>query len=137
MVATVAGNTLTASIFGVAAFAQTAMGRMFLAGEQNAPEFYNQVYSGPLFGTVIFALLLFIAGGILAGMAITASGRFPRWAGWVYAVATTGFVLSNFLLPVAQSVFSALLIIATAAVAWSAARETNKPYAPAGISSET
>lgn len=137
MVATVSGNTLTSSIFGVAAFAQTAMGRMFLAGQQNAPEFYNQVYSGPLFGTVIVALLLFIAGGVLAGIAITASGRFPRWSGWIYAITTTGFVLSNFLLPVAQSVFSALFIIATVAVAWSAAREERRSYAKTGISPET
>src|SRR4030095_5098483 len=45
-VATVVSNTLVSSIFGVAAFAQTAMGRMFLAGEQNALDFYNQVYNG-------------------------------------------------------------------------------------------
>ncbi len=122
MVATVAGNTLTSSIFGVAAFAQTAMGRMFLAGQQNAPDFYNQVYAGPLFGTALVALLLFIVGGVFAGIAIAASGRLPRWAGWVYAVSTVGFVLSNFLFPVGQSLMSALLIVATVAVAWSAGR---------------
>jgi uncharacterized membrane protein len=35
MVATVAENTLTSSIFGVAAFAQSAVGRAFLAGQES------------------------------------------------------------------------------------------------------
>src|SRR4029453_15963694 len=64
MVATVVSNTLVASIFGVAAFAQTAMGRMFIAGQHNALDFYNQVYSGTLFGTALIALLLFMIGGV-------------------------------------------------------------------------
>jgi hypothetical protein len=122
MAATVAGNTLTSSIFGVAAFAQPAIGRMFQAGQQNALDFYNQVYAVPLFGTALLGLLLFITGGVFTGSAIAASGRLPRWAGWVYAVTIAGFALSNFLLPAGQSVFSALLIVATIAVAWSAGR---------------
>ena len=120
MVATVAGNTLTASIFGVAAFAQPAMGRLFLAGQPNALDFYNQVYASPLIGTVLVGLLLFIVGGVFTGSAIAASGRWPQWTGWVYAVTTVGFVLSNFLLPVGQSVLSALLFVATLVVAWRA-----------------
>ena len=120
MVATVTGNTLTSAIFGVAAFAQTAMGRMYLSGEQNALDFYNQVYAGPLFATAIVSLLLFIIGGVFTGIAIAASGRLPRWAGWVYAITTTGFVLSNFLFPVGQSVMSALLLLATIVIAWKA-----------------
>ena len=123
MVATVAANTLTSSIFGVAAFAQPAMGRAFLAGQENALDFYNNVYAAPLFLTALVSLLLFIAGGIFTGIAITASGRWPRWTGWVYAVTTVGFVLSNFLLPAGQSVTSALLFVATVVIAWRASRE--------------
>src|SRR5882724_7730009 len=58
MVATIAANTLVSSIFGVAAFAQTAMGRMFIAGQQDALDFYNQTYNGALFGVALTALLL-------------------------------------------------------------------------------
>jgi len=123
MVATVAGNTITSSIFGAAAFAQTAAGRMYLAGQENALDFYNQVYAAPLFVTALVGLLLFMAGGVYAGIAIAASGRLPRWTGWVYAVSTVGFALSNFLFPPGQSLFSALLVAATAAVAWSAGRK--------------
>lgn len=118
--ATVAANTALSAIFGVAAFAQPAMGRLFLAGQQNATDFYNQTYGGPLLITVLVALLLFIAGGVLIGNAVSASGRFPRWAGWAYAIGTVGFLLSNFIAPVGQSVFSALLFAATVVVAWKA-----------------
>jgi len=122
MVTTIVGNTLVSSIFGAAAFAQTAMGRMFLAGQQDALDFYNQVYNSALFGTALIALLLFMIGGVFVGNAITGSGLFPRWTGWVYAISIVGFVLSNFLLDVGQSISSALLFIATAVVAWSAGR---------------
>ena len=123
MVTTVAANTLTSSIFGVAAFAQPAMGRVFLAGQENALDFYNDVYAAPLFLTALVSLLLFITGGIFTGIAIAASGRWPRWTGWVYAITTTLFVLSNFLLPVGQSVTSALLFVATIVIAWRTNRE--------------
>ena len=123
MVTTVAANTLTASIFGAAAFAQPAMGQAFLAGQDNALEFYDNVYAAPLFLTALVSLLLFIVGGVFTGMAIAAYDRWPRWTGWVYAATTTGFVLSNFLLPVGQSVMSALLFVATVVVAWRANRE--------------
>ncbi|HET9587533.1 MAG TPA: hypothetical protein VFO91_01980 [Anaerolineales bacterium] len=123
MVGTVAGNTLTSSIFGVAAFAQPAMGRIFLAGQGNALDFYNEVYAAPLFITALLSLLLFIIGGIFTGMAIAGYDGFPRWAGWVYALTTVGFVLSNFLLPSGQSIMSALLFAATLVVALRAGRE--------------
>jgi hypothetical protein len=133
MVATVIANTLTSSIFGVAAFAQPAMGRVFLAGQENALDFYNHVYAAPLFITALVSLLLFIVGGIFTGIAITRSGRWPRWTGWVYAICTTGFVLSNFLFPVGQSVTSALLFIATVVIAWSAGRESERQSDMQGI----
>ena len=133
MTATVAANTLTSSIFGVAAFAQPAMGRAFLAGQENTLNFYNDVYAAPLFLTALVFLLLFIAGGILTGMAINASGRLPRWTGWVYAVATTGFVLSNFLLPLGQSITSAWLFVATVVVAWNASQEAQRQSDQIGI----
>jgi hypothetical protein len=133
MVATVAANTLTSSIFGVAAFAQPAMGQAFLAGQANALDFYNNVYAAPLFLTALVSLLLFIVGGVFTGMAIAANERWPRWTGWVYAITTTGFVLSNFLLPVGQSVMSALLFVATVVVAWMASRREERASDRMGI----
>jgi hypothetical protein len=136
-VAAIAGNTLLASIFGAAAFAQTATGRMFIAGQQNALDFYNQVYSGPLFGTALISLLLFMAGGVFLGNAIAACGFFPRWTGWIYAVGVVGFALSNFLLPVGQSISAILLLVATVIVAWNARREQRLPGAQAAVSTES
>lgn len=133
MVAMVAANTLTSSIFGVAAFAQPAMGRVFLAGQGNAIDFYNNVYAVPLFLTALVSLLLFIVGGVFTGMAIAAHDHWPRWTGWVYAATTVGFVLSNFLLPVGQSVTTALLFVATVVVAWSAGREDQQQSKWTGI----
>jgi hypothetical protein len=137
MVAMIVSNTLVSSIFGVAAFAQTAMGRMFIAGQQNALDFYNQIYNGTLFGTALIALLLFMLGGVLIGNAITASGSFPRWTGWVIAISMVGFVLSTFLLDIGQSIFSALLFLATATVAWNAGREGQMQNVKAAVSPES
>lgn len=132
-VATVVGNTLTTSIFGVAAFAQPAMGRMFQAGQENAAEFYNQVYGAPLFGTAILGLLLFIVGGVLIGIAIASSGLIERWVGWVYALTTAGFAISNFFFPpLVTSGLLVLLVIATVVVAWRVGRERRIQYASAG-----
>lgn len=132
MVATVAANIIASSLFGVAAFAQPAMGRLFQAGQENALEYYNNVYAAPLLLTALVFVLLFIAGGVLTGIAIARCGRFPRWTGWIYAVTTPGFVLSNFLLPVGQSVSSALLFVATLVVAWSVVREAQRQRAQKG-----
>jgi hypothetical protein len=126
MVLTVAGNTLTASVFGAAAFAQTAIGNAFLAGKADALDYYNLVYAAPLFGTVLIGLLLFMTGGGFTGSAISSSGRFPRWAGWAYAITVIAFVLSNFTIPVGQTPMSALLFVTTVVVAWKARRDDGK-----------
>jgi hypothetical protein len=126
MVLTVAGNTLTASVFGAAAFAQTAIGHAFLAGKADALDYYNLVYAAPLFITVIVGLLLFMTGGGFTGSAISSSGRFPRWAGWVYAVTVIAFVLSNFTIPVGQTPMSALLFVTTTVVAWKARQDDGR-----------
>ena len=136
MTATVAGNILMSSTYGVAAFAQPAMGRLFQAGQQNAIDFYNQVYAVPLVVTALGGLLLFLLGGVFAGLAIAGSGRLPRWSGWVYAVATVGFALGLFFPPVVQNVTSAMLVAATLAVTWKASRENARQSVKVGMAPE-
>ena len=128
MVATVIGNTLLTAVFGAAAFAQPAAGRMFQAGQQNAVEFYNQVYGPPLFATAIVGLLLFIVGGVFIGIAIATSGYLPRWTGWVYAATTAGFVFSWLFISIGMSVSTVLLTVATVVIALNAGRAENGPY---------
>jgi hypothetical protein len=137
MVASVTGNVLMSSVYGIAAFAQSAMGRMFQAGQQNAVDFYNQVYSVPLFVTALGGMMLFMIGGVFAGSAIAGSGRLPRWAGWVYVVMSIGFALGLFFPPIVMNISSTLLFLATVAVAWSAAREGRTQNATGRISPET
>ena len=134
MIATILGNTMVSSIFGVAAFAQTAMGRLFIAGQTNMLDVYNQVYNAPLFLTALVALLFFMAGGIFIGNAIAACSLFPRWTGWLYALGVVGFVLSNFLLDIGQSFSSAFLFLATVTIAWNAGRQTQQQSAQAAVS---
>lgn len=137
MVAAVTGNTFTTAVFGAAAFAQPAIGRMFLSGHSNAQEFYNQVYAAPLFGTVLVGLVLMIVGGVFSGIAVAASGRLPLWAGWLYAISVTGFIVSSIFFQIGQTLFSTLLIVASIAVAWSAGRERQTRLAAADISPES
>ena len=127
MIAMILSNTMVSAIFGVAAFAQTAMGRLFMAGQLSGADFYNEIYNGTLFGTAAIALLLM-------GNAIAASGFFPRWTGWVIAISMVGFVLSTFLLDIGQSIFSALLIAATITVAWKAGKQRQSQEAETAVS---
>ena len=122
MVAAVAGNTLTASVFGAAAYAQPAVGHAFLNGKQDALDYYNLVYSAPLFGTAVLGLLLFLVGGVFTGIAITKSGRFPRWTGWVYGIAMVAFAIVSFVYNVAQTFTIVLIFASTLVVAWNVAR---------------
>lgn len=134
-VASVAANTLNTAVFGVAAFAQPALGRAFLSGQESAQDLYSMIYAAPLFGTAILGLLLQIVGGVFLGIGIASSGRFPRWAGWLYAAMTTALSLS-LLYPASQSVITALLFVATLAVAWTAQRRGLLPEVPVGIAPE-
>ncbi len=126
MVAAVAGNTLTASVFGAAAFTQTALGHGFLNGKQDALYYFNLVYSAPLFGTAVLGLLLFLVGGVFTGIAITRSGSFPRWTGWVYAIASAAFAIVSFVYNVAQTFTIVFLFASTLVVAWNVARKDSR-----------
>lgn len=119
---TVVGNSVTTAVFGAAAFAQPAIGHLFLRRGGDALALYNDVYSAPLFATAVAGLLFFIVGGICVGVAVIRSGALPRWAGYAYAVAAPSFVLSNFLLPAGQPVAAAALVVSTLGLAVSVAR---------------
>lgn len=64
--------------------------------------------------------------GLFIGLAFAASGRVPRWAGWVYALGAVGYVVSFILLPVGMSVFSLLMSAVTVYIAWRAVRAANR-----------
>src|SRR5919106_90558 len=94
-----------ASVFGVAAFFQPAIGRAFLDGGGDIAVAINEdVYGGPVLLMVGVSLLLFIAGGIMLGIAASRTQMLPRWAGFTFAASATLFVLSFFLFDVVQPV---------------------------------
>ena len=76
------GQIGLASIFGVAAFAQPAIGRAFLDGERAVAEAINaDVYGGPLVATAAVSLVAFIAGGSSSEGRRVAWGRGPAGRG--------------------------------------------------------
>ena len=106
---TIVGNVLFTALFGVAAFAQPAIGRAFLDGASGVRELNDDVYGTPLFATAAIGFLFFLAGGILLGVAIARVARPLRWVGIGYAASLVLFVLGFLVLDIAQPIAGALL----------------------------
>jgi hypothetical protein len=114
----VAANVLGPSVFGLAAFAQPAIGRVYLDGlHVLAQDLYYDAAQGTALGVVagIFILLL-VTSFIAFGVAFSRLALMPRAAGIGYAVsgplfAVVGFALDNWI----QSVAGALM---TACAVW-------------------
>lgn len=94
-----------ASVFGVAAFFQPAVGEAFIDGGGDVAVNINErVYDGPVLVMVGVSLVLFLVGAILLGAAARRTGLLPRWAGLTFAVSAFAFVLSFFLFDTVQPV---------------------------------
>ncbi|TDO45104.1 hypothetical protein EV643_114249 [Kribbella sp. VKM Ac-2527] len=115
-VLSIAGNVANTALFGVAAFAQPAIGRAYRAGEEYAVALNADVYGPELIATAVTGLALFIAGAVLLGTA-TARVDGLRASGITYAASLTIFVVANFTIPILQPVMAAALTIATLAMA--------------------
>ncbi|MEU4602644.1 hypothetical protein AB0F43_06670 [Kribbella sp. NPDC023972] len=107
----IVGNVFVTAVVGVAAFAQPAIGEAFLDGMAGVRELNENVYGTPLFATAGLGLLLFLAGGILLGVAIARLRGPLRWVGIGFAASTLLFVLGFLFLDVAQPVGGALLAV--------------------------
>ena len=119
LVAAVFGNSLVTSVFGVAAFAQPAIGEAYLAGETaQAVAFDEDVYSTPLFATAGVGLVLFAAGITAFGIAVQRAHRYPPFAGIVFAIGGLLFAIVGFLfVDILQPVGALLMALSTAAMA--------------------
>jgi hypothetical protein len=112
LVAGVISTTFMAAVYGVAAFAQSAIGRAYLSGHMAAAvAINNDVYGTALNATALPALLLFTIGIVLFGVAVIRSGSLPKLAGiglvaGIVVFAPLGFVLAD----VVQSIGAALLV---------------------------
>ncbi|HEX9364169.1 MAG TPA: hypothetical protein VGA47_10340 [Candidatus Dormibacteraeota bacterium] len=120
------------STFGVAAFTQPAIGRLYLSGQpQTAQEMYYDAAQGtPMVIVAIVFILLLVASFVIFGVAFARLPHMPRWAGIGLAVsgplfAVIGFALDNWI----QSV-AAILMMASAT--WMVlALRTSEEYRPA------
>jgi hypothetical protein len=70
--------------FGVAAFAQPAIGSLEIHGFAGARDVYDDVYGVPTFVTLIGGAVLFSAASILLARAAAAIDGVPRWARMAY-----------------------------------------------------
>ena len=96
-VTTMLGNIAIVALFGVAAFAQPAIGKAFLAGHRDAVALNSSVYGTPLNATAAAGLGLFFAGAILYAIAISGSDSLPRPAGILFATAVPIFAIGSLL----------------------------------------
>jgi hypothetical protein len=122
VVSTIA-TVLTTSVFGVAAFAQPAIGRAYLAGHtEQAVAINSDVYGIPLFATALPGLVLFAIGIVLVGAAIARSGWLPQWAGIGFALGGVLFAIVGFLVGDVQPFGGAVLAASSAWIAYRAGR---------------
>ena len=105
LVAFAAAQVVTASVFGVAAFFQPAVGRAFLDGHHAIARSINaDVYGPRVFGMVGVGLLLMIVGAALLGRAAGRSDVAPAWAGRLFALAVPAFAVTGLTFEVLQPV---------------------------------
>ena len=114
----VSANVIGSSIFGIAAFAQPAIGRLYLSGlTETAQELYYDAAQGtPLLVVAVVFLVLIVTSFIVFGVGFARLHLMPRLPGIGYAVsgplfAVIGFALDNWI----QSVAAVLM---TASAAW-------------------
>jgi len=111
-------NVIGPSIFGIAAFAQPAIGRFYLAGHRDlAPNLYNDAAQGtPMVIVALVFIVLLVTNFIVFGVAFGRLALMPRMAGIGYAVsgplfAVLGFALDNW-------IQSAAAVLMTASAVW-------------------
>ena len=112
----VSANVIGPSIFGIAAFAQPAIGRFYLAGHHDLAQnlYYDAAQGTPMVVVALVFLALLVSSFIVFGVGFARLALMPRWAGIGYAAsgplfAVIGFALDNWV----QSV-AAVLMTATA-----------------------
>jgi hypothetical protein len=119
LVAAVLGNVLVTSVFGVAAFAQPAIGRAYLDGSTTeAVAFESDVYGPALFATALPGILFLTIGIVLFGLAVARSGQLPKYAGYAFAISGVLFAFIGFAIGEIQTLGAVLMILSTVWIAW-------------------
>ena len=110
----ISANVIGSSIFGIAAFAQPAIGRLYLSGQvQTAQDVYYDAAQGtPLLVVAGVFLALLVTSFIVFGVGFARLHLMPRLPGIGYAVsgplfAVVGFALDNWIQSVAAVLMTA------------------------------
>ena len=134
MVTGVFATVVNASVLGIAAFAQPAIGRDYLAGHTAQARLLvkTAVNGGWLNVTAVTSGLLLIASAVIAGVAVARTGSLPRAAGIGFAISVVLFAIGaipdNFL----QTIASVLMIASTVWIAVAGRRGAPAQVATAG-----
>jgi hypothetical protein len=130
----VSGLSLVMTLFGAAAYAQPAIGRAYLAGDQGAIQINSDIYGPVAISVGVLGGVLYSLGGILFGVAIWRSGRLPKWTGEAYAIAVPLLSLVGLVVGAAQTLAAVLLTTAAAGITHAALRpaSTPSPILPTG-----
>ena len=109
----VTANVVISSVFGIAAFAQPAIGRLYLAGHHDLAQslYYDAAQGTPMDIVAAVSLLLLVTSFIVFGVAFARLALMPRPAGIGYSVsgvlfAVIGFAFDNWI----QTVASVLMV---------------------------
>jgi len=121
---TLIGATGNIALFGVAAFAQPAIGRAHQAGDPFAVSINEDVYGTPLMVTALTGLLIYLIGAVVLGLALGRTDPALRWAGLTWAIAVPVFVISGLLGLVLQPIAAAVLTVAGLRIARVLTRKT-------------
>jgi len=109
------GSSLMLSGFGVAAFAQPAIGRLHERHPVLAEEMYDAVYSPAAFVVLLTGLVLFSFSTVATGSALRQAAGVPTWVGRTFAVAGPVFGVIGFLFGTFQTVGALALAAAGSA----------------------
>ena len=104
-------HVLNTALFGVAAFAQPAIGRAYQDGVMAAVDVNRDVYGPELGSTAAAALVLWTAGAVLIGTALRRTDPGLRGPGLAYAITLPVFFVSGLpggpVQPIAGAAFTA------------------------------
>ena len=107
-------NVIGPSIYGIAAFAQPAIGRFYLSGHRDLAQnlYYDAAQGTPMVLVAIAFLALLVTSFIVLGVGFARLALMPRWAGIGYAAsgpifAVVGFLFDNWIQSVGATLMTA------------------------------
>jgi hypothetical protein len=125
----IVGCGLLLPVFGVAAFAQPAIGTAAQTGLAGAQQIDSDVYGTLTVAVGVTAALAFTVGLVWLGILVARSGRLPRWSGWLLLVAGP-FIGLGFLVELLQPIGGLCLLAGGLGIAWRGARTDDARPAP-------